>query len=93
VLDSSQSVQSWAPVPALLAAAAQLRKDALPNQGKLHHKLLVLDEKVVIGGSFNYTAPANRYNDENIFIIRNAGVAKFCKQEVERIYNHKAVNF
>jgi phosphatidylserine/phosphatidylglycerophosphate/cardiolipin synthase-like enzyme len=93
VLDSSQSAHNWSPHPALITAGAQLRKDALPNQGKLHHKLIVLDEQVVIGGSFNYTAPANRYNDENIFIVRNAGVAQYCIQEVERIYNDKAVDF
>lgn len=93
VLDSSQSAHDWSPHPALIAAGAKLKKDALPNQGKLHHKLLVLDEQVVIGGSFNYTAPANRYNDENLFIIRNAAVAQVSKQEVERIFKDKAANF
>ena len=93
VLDSTQSAHPWSPHPALIAAGAQLRKDALPHAGKLHHKLLVLDEEVVIGGSFNYTKDANLYNDENIFIIRNTDVAKHCKQEVERIFNHKAADF
>ena len=37
--------------------------------GKLHHKLMVIDESIVIAGSMNYTAPANDYNDENIFVI------------------------
>ena len=37
--------------------------------GKLHHKLMVIDKKVVIIGSFNYTQPANLLNDENIIII------------------------
>jgi phosphatidylserine/phosphatidylglycerophosphate/cardiolipin synthase-like enzyme len=37
--------------------------------GKLHHKLMVIDQYTVIGGSMNYTAPANDYNDENIFVI------------------------
>ena len=40
-----------------------------PGFGKLHHKLMVIDEDIVVGGSFNYTAPANDYNDENIFVI------------------------
>lgn len=40
-----------------------------PGFGKLHHKLMVIDQDIVIGGSFNYTAPANDYNDENIFVI------------------------
>lgn len=37
--------------------------------GKLHHKLMVIDQNTVIGGSMNYTAPANAFNDENIFIM------------------------
>jgi phosphatidylserine/phosphatidylglycerophosphate/cardiolipin synthase-like enzyme len=93
VLDSSQSAHEWSPHPALRAAGADLRKDVLANQGKLHHKLLVLDGTVVIGGSFNYTAPANRYNDENIFVIRNTTVAKHCLDEVERIYKENAADF
>lgn len=36
---------------------------------KLHHKLMVVDEQVVITGSFNYTGPATGLNDENIIIL------------------------
>jgi phosphatidylserine/phosphatidylglycerophosphate/cardiolipin synthase-like enzyme len=36
---------------------------------KLHHKLMVIDERTVVAGSFNYTKPANDYNDENIFVL------------------------
>ena len=37
--------------------------------GKLHHKLTVVDDDIVVAGSMNYTRPANESNDENIFII------------------------
>jgi len=30
---------------------------------------MVIDDDIVVGGSFNYTAPANDYNDENVFVI------------------------
>ena len=30
---------------------------------------MVIDDPIVVAGSFNYTAPANEYNDENIFVI------------------------
>ena len=40
-----------------------------PGFGKLHHKLMVIDDDIVVGGSFNYTAPANDFNDENVFVI------------------------
>jgi phosphatidylserine/phosphatidylglycerophosphate/cardiolipin synthase-like enzyme len=86
VLDSSQSAQQFSPHPALIQAGAQLRRDTLPNGGKLHHKLLVLDGQVSIGGSFNYTGPANQYNDENLFIIRHAPVAQHFRAEVNRIF-------
>jgi phosphatidylserine/phosphatidylglycerophosphate/cardiolipin synthase-like enzyme len=29
----------------------------------------VIDEAIVVAGSFNYTAPANEFNDENIFVL------------------------
>jgi phosphatidylserine/phosphatidylglycerophosphate/cardiolipin synthase-like enzyme len=40
-----------------------------PSPRKLHHKLMVIDRRLVIVGSFNYTGPANRLNDENIIIL------------------------
>ena len=30
---------------------------------------MVIDRAIVVAGSFNYTAPANEYNDENIFVL------------------------
>jgi phosphatidylserine/phosphatidylglycerophosphate/cardiolipin synthase-like enzyme len=93
VLDSMQSAQDFSPHPALIAAGARLRRDALPQQGKLHHKLMVLDDQVSIGGSFNYTGPANQYNDENLFIITNAQVAQHFRAEVDRVFTHLARDF
>lgn len=93
VLDGSQAAHDFSPHPALIAAGARLRRDTLPNQGKLHHKLLVLDDQVTIGGSFNYTGPANQYNDENLFIVRNAQVAQHFRAEVERVFSQLAADF
>ena len=64
---------------------------------KMHHKLMVIDERVVIAGSFNYTGPANRVNDENIIMMGNLKtdaqaaengqkkLAKYALDEIERI--------
>ena len=30
---------------------------------------MLIDTRIVVPGSFNYTAPANEYNDENLFVI------------------------
>ena len=58
---------------------------------------MVLDESVVIAGSFNYTGPANRLNDENIIILGDLEatsavvktaqrkIASFALAEIDRI--------
>jgi phosphatidylserine/phosphatidylglycerophosphate/cardiolipin synthase-like enzyme len=96
--DARQGARDWAPIPALKAAGAQLF--SVPPRGgvgKLHHKLMVLDESVVIAGSFNYTGPANRLNDENIIIlgdldtdsaaVKNAQkkIAQYALAEIDRM--------
>jgi phosphatidylserine/phosphatidylglycerophosphate/cardiolipin synthase-like enzyme len=48
---------------------------------------------VAIGGSFNYTGPANQYNDENLFIIRNAAVAQHFRAEIDRVFGQLAADF
>lgn len=93
VLDGMQAGHSSSPHPELIASGARLRRDTLPGHDKLHHKLLVLDDRVTIGGSFNYTGPANRYNDENLFIIRNPAIAAFFRAEVDRVFNNLAQDF
>ncbi|GLW06703.1 hypothetical protein Misp01_18330 [Microtetraspora sp. NBRC 13810] len=69
-MDPGQGAQKWAATRDLDQARIELY---FPRRGngfrKLHHKLMVIDDSVVIAGSFNYTAPANQYNDENIFVL------------------------
>jgi hypothetical protein len=48
---------------------------------------------VTIGGRFNYTGPANQYNDENLFIIRDAAVAQHFLAEVDRVFGQLAADF
>lgn len=73
-LFTSQANQVWAATSALRDAGIPLSfipRPGLPEPKprKLHHKLMVIDEQLIIAGSFNYTHPANFLNDENILII------------------------
>jgi phosphatidylserine/phosphatidylglycerophosphate/cardiolipin synthase-like enzyme len=98
-LDNKQANQSWAATRPVKNAGAELF--VVPKAGtsvrKLHHKLMVIDEQVVILGSFNYTGPANLLNDENIIIVGDLEnkkstvvaaqkkFAKFALKEIDRI--------
>ncbi|MGL1900695.1 MAG: phospholipase D-like domain-containing protein [Fibrobacterales bacterium] len=98
VLDRLQGNQKWAATHNLVEAGISI--SLIGNKGglgKLHHKLMVIDDAVTIFGSFNYTEPANRTNDENIVIVgdvfedntvareRQREVAVACREEIERI--------
>lgn len=74
VLDAGQGAQDWAASHWLHEAGIEVfvsDKDQSPGLRKLHHKLMVIDDDIVIAGSMNYTGPANDYNDENIFVLGN----------------------
>jgi phosphatidylserine/phosphatidylglycerophosphate/cardiolipin synthase-like enzyme len=72
VLDRGQGAQAWAATDQLKDAGVALFANR-PGTGvrKVHHKLMVLDRRVTIVGSFNYTAPATTLNDENIIVLGN----------------------
>lgn len=103
VFDGLQASQKWAATKLVKAAGIPtfVVRRGTGGVGKLHHKLMVLDEQVIIAGSFNYTRPANLTNDENILVIgdldttsaaiRNAQkkLARYALDEIERIIaNH-----
>jgi len=73
VLDPGQASQGWAAPQWLRHPNIELRvpkrEGVLATLRKVHHKLMVIDNRIVVAGSFNYTAPANEYNDENLFVV------------------------
>lgn len=98
ILDRRQSNQKWAATHPLKNAGIKLKVAGNSGGlGKLHHKLMVIDDSVTIFGSFNYTKPANKSNDENILIVgdlnetnssskkKQEKIAKACRLEIERI--------
>lgn len=52
----------------------------------LHSKLMIIDDRTVITGSYNFTDAANRTNDENLLIIDDPVLAKSYIDEFNRIY-------
>lgn len=85
VFDRKQANQKW-------AATHLLNKAKIPvfqiKQGsgvrKLHHKLMVIDQQVVVAGSFNYTGPANQLNDENIIVLGDLETESAASREAQR---------
>ncbi|MCA8922824.1 MAG: hypothetical protein KDD82_13505 [Planctomycetes bacterium] len=63
----------------LLAAGAVVRFDASPEF--LHHKVAIVDEEIVATGSFNFSASAQKSNDENLLLLKSKPLAKAFLRE------------
>ncbi|SHO81288.1 Endonuclease [hydrothermal vent metagenome] len=46
------------------------------NRFKLHSKVFIIDENIVVMGSYNFTKKANIINDENSMVIKDRDIAK-----------------
>jgi phosphatidylserine/phosphatidylglycerophosphate/cardiolipin synthase-like enzyme len=55
---------------------------ALAPGDKLHHKFGLIDDKIVITGSHNWSKAANHQNDEALVIIDNPTVAAHFDREI-----------
>lgn len=53
----------------------------------LHHKFGVVDQRLVITGSQNWSDAANATNDETVLVIDNPTVAAHFHREFERLYS------
>ncbi len=100
-LDRGQAAQGWAAPKTMSDPRIRLYQPTKASGvRKLHHKLMVIDERIVLAGSFNYTEPANDYNDENIFVLGSVDpvshgvavapqpveeLARYMKSEIQRI--------
>ena len=58
------------------------------NSAFLHHKVFIIDDSVVITGSYNPTGSGDRTNDENLVIIYDKEVANRFLEEFEYVWDY-----
>ena len=56
------------------------------NEGLMHHKVFIIDEKIVVFGSYNFSQSAEERNDENLVIIYNEAIAHQFILEFQRVW-------
>jgi phosphatidylserine/phosphatidylglycerophosphate/cardiolipin synthase-like enzyme len=69
----------------LVCAGLPIQQDGNPNI--LHHKVFIIDESIVVMGSFNFSGNAADSNDENTLIIYNTAIARAYLEEFARRWN------
>lgn len=84
VFDNTQAGSKHSKYHDLKAAGADVKRDGNPKV--MHHKVFIIDEKTVITGSFNFSASADKSNDENLLIIEDPALAQQYMQEFQKVY-------
>ncbi len=85
ILDrSNMSKKGYSKLRELKQAGIDVSLDIVP--GIAHNKVMIIDEKKVITGSFNFTEAADKRNSENVIIIEDKEIVK---QYIDNWYNRK----
>ena len=85
LLDDAINFMSFAPDFNRLIEGGGTLRIAKRESGFLHHKFCVVDEKIVITGSYNWTYYAEMRNIENIIISDNPHIVGLYSQEFEQL--------
>lgn len=86
VVDRSQAKAKYTSATFLANVGIPTRIDS--RYAIMHNKFIVIDERNVETGSFNFTSAAEHKNAENVLVLRNdAAVARKYMHEWERLWN------
>jgi phosphatidylserine/phosphatidylglycerophosphate/cardiolipin synthase-like enzyme len=86
VLDKSQALSNiGGEYDHLLENGIDVRLDGNPNS--MHHKVILIDDRIVVTGSYNFSQSAKTRNDENTLIIHSSAIAEIYRREFERVWS------
>ena len=65
-------------------AGLDVRLDGNPNH--MHHKVLIIDRRIVVTGSYNFSRSAEERNDENTLVIHSPEFTAPFLEEFQRLF-------
>lgn len=69
----------------LQSAGLDVRLDGNPYN--MHHKVIILDGQIVVTGSYNFSASAEKSNDENTLVIHDPRIAAAYLAEFQKVFS------
>jgi len=86
LFDGSQAENPYSKDDSLKKAGIKVKIS--PNHaGRMHHKVIIIDGRAVITGSYNFSGNAEMHNDENVLIIDSKDVAAKYGEEFQRCWD------
>jgi len=89
LLDKSQETQKFSKSRYLIKRGFSVRYHT--GYGLMHNKFAVIDNAVLIAGSFNWTPTADQQNEENLLIINDPGTVQKFAERFEYLWKQARV--
>ncbi|KAJ3336138.1 hypothetical protein HDU93_003599 [Gonapodya sp. JEL0774] len=90
ITDDKESTRSGSDIVQLGSVGIPIKKDVIPTSehpgGMMHNKFMVIDNAIVLTGSFNWTRAAYEFNYENFCILSNPHVVASYTQEFNSLW-------
>ena len=62
------------------------------EEARFHHKDVVLDAKIVVTGSYNWTVMGDIANHENVVVLRHGSAARSFLEDFEKTWQDKELS-
>ena len=82
--DNDKSLDLGSDINLLAKEGIPIKMDNTSNH--MHHKFMVIDERTVLTGSYNWTQSAARFNHENLILTNDGGVVKSFLNEFDKLW-------
>jgi phosphatidylserine/phosphatidylglycerophosphate/cardiolipin synthase-like enzyme len=86
VFEKSQTTNSYSEYARMSKVGPPVEVYTDANPRNMHHKVIIIDGKKTIAGSFNFSSNADKSNDENLVIIHSPQVSKLFEEEFQRVF-------
>lgn len=84
LFDKHQATEKYSKSRYFLSHGIPIRLNT--GNGLMHNKVGIIDSNVLITGSFNWTAQAEKYNQENLLIIKDQTLIEKYQQRFEELW-------
>ncbi len=85
VLFEDEQIYSYDIYWRLKNAGIDVRNDTNPSF--MHNKIAIIDDKIVLTGSYNWTDSAETVNNENLLMIKDREIAENYEVEFQKLWN------
>lgn len=84
ITDDDKALDQGSDIYRLIEAGLPVRMDASENH--MHHKFAIIDKRILVNGSFNWTRSATDYNQENILVTDEPKLVGAYLAEFEHLW-------